>query len=284
MSGPAGASLLLRASSVTFTSQRWALITGVCSCKTVSCIQFRCNACLPDVACWLTTEIQMIERIGFIGTGAITEAIVTGLAAEPQGLREIWVSPRNQETAARLSARHALVHIGRDNQEVADRCNVLCLAVRPQVAQQVLSELDLSAQHHVFSFIATWSRQRVAALMPHVANIVRLAPLPMVARRMGPTVIFPNDSIAMELFGPLGAAIPVDDETAFDALLASTSLMGSFFAMLETQARWLQNQGIPYQDARAYLASFFDGLASTANERESKRSTISRKNSPHRVA
>lgn len=29
----------------------------------------------------------MIERRGFIGAGAITEAIVTGLAAAPHGLR-----------------------------------------------------------------------------------------------------------------------------------------------------------------------------------------------------
>ena len=92
----------------------------------------------------------MIERIGFIGTGTITQAIVTGLAAQPRGLREIWVSPRNHETAARLSHEHPLVHVGRDNQDVADRCTVLCLAIRPQIAQQVLSELRLG-QHTAFS-------------------------------------------------------------------------------------------------------------------------------------
>src|ERR1700744_858683 len=107
----------------------------------------------------------MIERIGFIGTGTITEAIVTGLVAAPRELCEIWVSPRNQEIAARLSGRHALVHVGRDNQDVADRCDLLCLAVRPQIAEQVLSQLHLAPTHHILSFIATWNRERIAALM-----------------------------------------------------------------------------------------------------------------------
>ena len=209
----------------------------------------------------------MIERIGFIGTGTITKAIVTGLAAEPRGLREIWVSPRNQETAARLSHEHPLVHVGRDNQEVADRCSLLCLAIRPQIAQQVLSELRLGPTHRILSFVATWNRERLAAFMPDVTHIVRLAPLPMVAQAMGPTIVFPADPVAIELFAPLGAAIPVNDEDAFDSLFASTALMGSFFATLERHAIWLQDKGISYPDARSYLAALFSGLACTAKAR-----------------
>ncbi|MFM0203622.1 pyrroline-5-carboxylate reductase [Paraburkholderia fungorum] len=218
----------------------------------------------------------MIERIGFIGTGTITEAIVTGLAAAPRGLREIWVSPRNQETAARLSGRHALVRVGRDNQDVADRCDLLCLAVRPQIAEQVLSQLHLAPTHHILSFIATWNRERIAALMPEVKHIVRLAPLPMVAQAMGPTIIYPEDRVATELFAPLGAAIPVENEDAFDCLFASTSLMGSFFAMIEAQATWLHQQGIPYPNARTYLASLFNGLACTANTRRESFAELSK--------
>jgi pyrroline-5-carboxylate reductase len=218
---------------------------------------------------WTFTQerVEMIERIGFIGTGTITEAIVTGLAAQPRGLREVWISPRNQETAARLTHKHAFVRVGCDNQEVADRCTLLCLAIRPQIATQVLSELRLEPTHRIFSFIATWNRERLAELMPDVAHIVRLAPLPMVAQAMGPTIVFPADPIAIELFAPLGAAIPVNDEDTFDSLFASTALMGSFFATLESHAIWLQDKGIPYPDARTYLASLFSGLASVAKAR-----------------
>jgi pyrroline-5-carboxylate reductase len=87
----------------------------------------------------------------------------------------------------------------------------------------------------------------LAALMPQVASIVRLAPLPMVAHGCGPTIIFPPDNPAMEVFALLGAAIAVDSEEAFDCLFASTSMMGSFFAMLETQAHWLERKGVPYR-------------------------------------
>ena len=46
----------------------------------------------------------MIERIGFIGTGAITEAIVTGLVAAAHELREILgltSQSRNSSKSAR---------------------------------------------------------------------------------------------------------------------------------------------------------------------------------------
>jgi pyrroline-5-carboxylate reductase len=89
----------------------------------------------------------------------------------------------------------------------------------------------------------------------------------MVAQAMGPTTVFPADPIAIELFTPLGAAIPVNDEDTFDSLFASTALMGSFFATLESHAIWLQDKGIPYPDARTYLASLFSGLASVAKAR-----------------
>jgi pyrroline-5-carboxylate reductase len=219
---------------------------------------------------------EMITRLGFIGTGTITEAIVIGLAAQPSGPHEVWVSPRNQDAAARLSKKHAFVRVGRDNQEVADRCSVVCLAIRPQIAASVLSELRLNATHRIFSFVATWNRERLAEVMPDVAHIVRLAPLPLVAQAMGPTIVFPPDPVAIELFTPLGTTIPVDDEDAFDSLFASTALMGSFFATLESHATWLQDKGIPHLEARTYLASLFSGLASVAKSRGETFAELSR--------
>ena len=82
-------------------------------------------------------------KIGFVGTGTITVAVVTGLcSAEDAADLQITVSPRNQENAAGLCSRFPLqVTIARDNQEVLDNSDIVCIAIIPAQAQDVLSGL-----------------------------------------------------------------------------------------------------------------------------------------------
>lgn len=206
----------------------------------------------------------MPERIGFIGTGTITEAIIDGLAAAATRPAQIYVSPRNADIAARLARKHAFVRVARDNQHVLDECDVVCLAVRPQIAESVLAELKFSPRHHVLSFIAAHRLAKLKTLLPNVAQLTRLAPLPMVARKLGTTIIHPKDPLAAALFNSIGVALETDDEADFDVLCAATALMGSFFTMLDAQAGWLQGKGIDEGVARNYLAALYFGLGSVA--------------------
>jgi pyrroline-5-carboxylate reductase len=208
----------------------------------------------------------MLERLGFIGTGSITEAIIDGLAASSRHPAEVVVSPRNAEVAARLARRHAFVRVAPDNQYVLDRCDVVCLAVRPQIAEEVLAELRFSERHHVLSFIATFRMDRLERLLPNVARLTRLAPLPMVARKLGTTIIHPRDRVAADLFDAVGTALESDDEAGFDVLFAGTALMGCFFATLHAQAAWLRERGVDQDTARSYLASLYLGLSAVAKD------------------
>jgi len=215
-------------------------------------------------------------RLGFIGTGTITAAIVTGLLKSFADIEAIWITPRNAQIAARLAQTDGRVHIGATNQEVVDRCRVVCLAIRPQVAQDILAALRFSPDHQIMSLITTYSRQRVQALVAPALQVVRVAPLPTVAERMCDTVVFPPDLVAADIFSPLGGTIEVANERAFDALFAVTGGMASYFGMLQTQAEWLLAHGIAYADARRYLASLYFGLANAASVDEAQFSEMSR--------
>lgn len=81
-------------------------------------------------------------NLGFVGTGAITSAIVTGLNASDAGRDGILVSPRNAEVAAALAARFPNVAVAASNQAVLDGSDVVMLAIRPQVTVEVLSSLE----------------------------------------------------------------------------------------------------------------------------------------------
>ncbi len=74
-------------------------------------------------------------KLGFIGTGALSSAIVTGLKSLPGETTPVVISPRNEEIAAGLAARFPDVTIAADNQAVLDQSDMVMLAVRPQIAR-----------------------------------------------------------------------------------------------------------------------------------------------------
>jgi len=204
--------------------------------------------------------------LGFVGTGTITTAIVTGLKADGDDSLAICLSPRNAAMAADLAGRFAGVSLAASNQEVLDECGTVVLAVRPQVAHAVVSELQFRPDHHVISVIAAYPVARVAEMVAPAVRVTRAVPLPSTAARRGPTVIYPHDPVAVDLFDRVGTAFEVETELEFDALATATATMATYFAYLDGIASWLTRSGIPDAQARGYLAQVYSGLAKTAVE------------------
>src|ERR1700741_18493 len=102
--------------------------------------------------------------LGFIGAGAVTSAILTGLKFGGDNNLPVLLSPRNEAISATLSSRFPGVRVARDNQAVLDTCDTIMLAVRPQIAREVISQLKFRRDHRVISLIATLPREEVAAL------------------------------------------------------------------------------------------------------------------------
>lgn len=203
-------------------------------------------------------------KLGFVGTGAITSAIVTGLNASDAGRDTILVSPRNASVATALAARFPNVAVAASNQAVLDGSDVVMLAVRPQVAAEVLSELTFRPDHHVISLMAITPLQKLAALVAPATKIVRAIPIPIVADRRGPTAIHPPDPLAAALFNRLGTAIEAASAEQFDAFSTATATMAPYFAFADEIAGWLARHDVPREAARSYVATVFQGLANIA--------------------
>ena len=171
---------------------------------------------------------------GFVGTGTITEAIVTGALSSDLPIQKIVVSPRNAGIAGRLAARFSQVEIARSNQAVVDVSDILLLAVRPQVAEEVLRELSIPRTRRVISLIAATSHEKLATWTGlKTTNFIRAVPLPFVAFRDGVTAVFPSDAQTEQFFHALGQAVPCETKDEFDLLAALTALMGTYFGILE---------------------------------------------------
>jgi pyrroline-5-carboxylate reductase len=199
--------------------------------------------------------------IGFVGSGTITRAVVKGLLHVGAPFDQIHLSPRNADIASELAGLDGRISVCRTNQEVLDASDVICLAVVPQIAGEVLQALRFDSRHYVVSFIAAVSLADLGKMVGKVRAIVRTIPLPPVAAGKGSTAICPPDELTRQLFAYLGTSVEVEDESKFNALSAITATMASFYAVLENQAQWLVNQGMEYSSARAFLAGYSMGLA-----------------------
>jgi pyrroline-5-carboxylate reductase len=208
-------------------------------------------------------------RIGFVGTGAITKAVVTGLCQSNEPFESIRLSPRNAEVAAELEKLDTRVSVCTDNQHVLDSSDVVCVAVLPRVTGDVLRQLKFRRDHLVISFVAGITVSELSDMIDAPVTLVRAIPLPASAQRNGSTVLYPPNDLAAKIFAAVGAAVEVTDESHFDAFSAATATMSPYYSLLEAQAKWLVSKGIPYDKARAFFSAYYLGLAHLGNESQS---------------
>ena len=133
-------------------------------------------------------------RTGFIGTGAITEAIVIGLYTLGGYSERIVVSRRSRERSTILAERFPLVEVVDDNQILVDRCDQVFISVLPKQAVEVVSQLQFAAHHRVVSLVAGLSLETIASLTAPASSCFRAIPMPPIEYGLGPTPLFPPDS------------------------------------------------------------------------------------------
>jgi len=117
-----------------------------------------------------------LPRVGFIGVGTIAEALITGMCAAGEQRATFLLSPRNADIARRLAKRFSSVEVAGDNQAVIDGSDIIFLAVRPQVAADVLGTLKFRRDQRIVSLIATFDVARLRTLVAPASTIARAAP------------------------------------------------------------------------------------------------------------
>jgi pyrroline-5-carboxylate reductase len=211
-----------------------------------------------------------MEKIGFLGTGAITQAVVTGLCTQAEPPKSILVSPRNADRATALARDFAQVSIAKSNEDLVAQSDIVCLAVRPEHAVEILSTLTFREDQTVVSFISTL---KLADIYTHVApasNIARMIPLPPVAKHLGPIAICPPLPKVIDTFSNIGDVVAVENEDKLYSLWAATALMAPYFGLMGEITTWLWQRNIDETLAKSYIASMFHSLSVTAKSSELK--------------
>ena len=94
-------------------------------------------------------------KIGFIGTGQITKAVVTGVINSKLKISKIFVSERNKKISRILKFKSKKIKIIKNNQDIINKSDWVFLAVTPTVGNKILSKLKFNKNKMIISFIST---------------------------------------------------------------------------------------------------------------------------------
>ncbi|NQV32869.1 MAG: hypothetical protein HQ515_09255, partial [Phycisphaeraceae bacterium] len=152
------------------------------------------------------------------------------------------------------------------NQQVLDHADIVCVAVRPNHAVDVLSQLRFRDTHTVVSFVSFLTTPELARAVEPARDSCRAIPLPSVVHHTCPIPVFPSIDRVMDLFSHIGQPLAVDSETQLHALWTLTGLISPFYTLLGELSDWAVSQGAQPQTANQFTADLFQSLARTAQQ------------------
>lgn len=207
-----------------------------------------------------------LPTIGFIGTGVMSAALVTGFCRDEERPYPIVVSPRNRERALSLCEKFpGRVSVARDNQEVADRADILFLGILPQKGEEILPSIRFRPEHIVLNMLADKSLAQIERWIGKTKILCHLVPLPFVADRTGPMILCPKIAEIIELLSPLGEVVAVESRKEASILAALTGLTASYFTLLDTVVSWAGREGLSESAAKDYTTALIRALSAQAD-------------------
>jgi len=205
-------------------------------------------------------------KLGFIGTGKISSAVVEGLCSSDLENLLIRLSPRNEQASMALTRAYANCERCASNQQVLDQSDLVCLALRPDHAQTVLQELVFREDHTVISFIPFLLMADLERITGPAQQVCRAIPLPTVVRHQCPIPILNANDQVMTLFNTIGQTLRVDDEQQLHVLWTLTGLISPFFDLLGQWSAWSVAQGVDQTLANAFIADMVQALSFSAQQ------------------
>lgn len=210
------------------------------------------------------------HTIGFIGAGNMTEALIAGLLHEKRLPSSQLIASDIDQTRLTWLQQTYHIEVAIDNGRVADRVDILVLAVEPQVLDDVLAEIAKKVREGtlIVSVAAGYPIARIARYVSGTIGVVRSMPNTPSLIREGVTAMaydekLPENDVnaARALFESIGKVVRVD-ERALDAV---TGLSGSgpayVYVLIEALADGGVKMGLPRATAQFLAAQTVSGAA-----------------------
>ncbi|MDX1824234.1 MAG: pyrroline-5-carboxylate reductase, partial [Thiohalomonadales bacterium] len=172
------------------------------------------------------------QTIGFIGGGNMARSLIGGLVRAGYPPNALRVADPNESIRTALVTDFNILAT-HDNQQIADQCDVVVLAVKPQVLKEVATALRTGQrQHQLFLTVAAGIRTTsLGHWLGSETPIVRAMPNTPALVQSGATGLFANARVteaqrdlAESIMRAAGLVQWIKDENQMDAV---TALSGS---------------------------------------------------------
>lgn len=220
-------------------------------------------------------------KLGFIGTGIIASAVITGFCESDLADLHITVSPRNKDRAAALKAKYPdKVFVAESNQEVIDASDWVFISTLPKATEEIIMPLTWPAEKKVISLVSSLSMKRLREIVGEREVICDVLPLTFAADRIGPVVCYPAIPEVRDLIAKVGDAIAVDDPQKMAVFRAITCHMSSYYMLLTKLIDWCVENGADEPSARTYVTEFTKALSTKAATWPAPLETLAREYTP----
>ena len=194
------------------------------------------------------------KTIGFIGAGNMAGALIKGLLARDYPCELIWAADPDQVQLQKLG-NDTGIHVTATNDQVITNVEVVVLAVKPQLINEVLLPLQKTlAQKPVLliSIAAGISTQSLEVLSSAQQPIIRCMPNTPALVQAGATALFANQQTNAEqkqyaesIMAAVGTVCWLQNESDLDAVTAvSGSGPAYFFLFIEALRQAAVEQGL----------------------------------------
>ena len=205
-----------------------------------------------------------LMRLGFIGSGQITKAVINGLLSSQLKFSKIYISRRNLKISTELGKKNKKIFVSENNQKIIDNSDWIFLAITPNVGNKILKKLKFKKTHTIISFISTIKMKDLKKFIKVKAHIIRAIPLPPISIKKGPVPIYPPNKKVKNFFNKLGDVIEIKKENLSLNFWTTSSMMAPFYEILQTLSLWLIKKGVKRENAQKYITSLFVALSEDA--------------------
>tara|TARA_B100000767_G_scaffold186600_1_gene174057 strand:- start:121 stop:888 length:768 start_codon:yes stop_codon:yes gene_type:complete len=203
-------------------------------------------------------------KLGFIGTGKITSAVITGICRSNISYNEIVISYRNKSIAKNLKKKFNKITISKDNQKIINSCDWIFLSVTPTVGEKIIKDLKFKSNQTIISFISTITLSQLKKAIKVKAKIIRAIPLPPISLKKGPVPICPPNKKVKTFFDKIGTTVEIKNEKSSINFWSTSGMMAPFYELLRVMTDWLVKKGVKRKNAQKYITSLFLALSEDA--------------------
>ncbi|MDF2179500.1 pyrroline-5-carboxylate reductase [Aliiglaciecola sp. CAU 1673] len=210
------------------------------------------------------------RKIAFIGAGNMTRSIIGGMVKSGYPANLIFASNPSLPKLEALK-QECGIHITQDNLDAIRQAEVVVLAVKPQLMEQVcqhLQQADMSGKLFV-SIAAGIKVARLQQMLGGQYSVVRTMPNTPSALALGMTGLYADSQVgeqdrdfATALMGQIGETLWVAEEEMINGVIASAgSSPAYFFLFLEAMQEEAIKMGFERTDARLLVQQAMLGSA-----------------------